>query len=61
MNNSLLIYGANGYSARLILEQLLKRNITPVLSGRNKDSIIQLAEKYKCDHRIFDLNDESVI
>lgn len=61
MNNNILLYGANGYSAGLILEKLLERNITPVLAGRNKDSIIPLADKYNCEHRIFDLNDESVI
>lgn len=32
----LLIYGANGYSAQLIVEELLSRNIKPILAGKNE-------------------------
>ena len=33
--NKLMIYGAGGYSAQLIIEELLKKGIRPILAGRN--------------------------
>ncbi|MCX7876790.1 MAG: saccharopine dehydrogenase NADP-binding domain-containing protein [Melioribacteraceae bacterium] len=59
--NSLLIYGANGYSAKLILNELLKFNIKPILAGRNKKEIIEIAENYKLDYKIFDLENFELI
>ncbi|MBS3944065.1 MAG: saccharopine dehydrogenase NADP-binding domain-containing protein [Melioribacter sp.] len=54
--NRLMVYGANGYSAQLIIEELIARGIKPVLAGRNLESIRSVAEKYLCDYRVFDLN-----
>lgn len=62
MNHSekkLMIYGANGYSAQLIIEELLKRGIKPVLSGRNREAVSSIAQKYSCEFRIFDLTGET--
>ncbi|MFA3783782.1 trans-acting enoyl reductase family protein [Melioribacteraceae bacterium 4301-Me] len=58
--NGLLIYGANGYTANLIINELLKRNIKPVLSGRNESAIKKLIEKYNLplSYKIFNLDDE---
>ena len=57
----IMVYGANGYSARLIIEELLLRKIKPILAGRNVIAIVQLANEYKCDYKIFNLDDENVI
>jgi short subunit dehydrogenase-like uncharacterized protein len=54
----LMVYGANGYSARLITEELQKKNIRPILAGRNEKEIKLLAALYKCEYRIFDLDDD---
>ncbi len=54
-----MIYGANGYSAQLIIEELLKRGIRPILAGRNEVTIRKLAKNYSCDYKIFDLSDDS--
>ncbi len=56
-NSKILLYGANGYSAKLILEKLIAKNVNPVLAGRNKDEISALAKKHQLAYRIFDLND----
>lgn len=59
---ALLIYGASGYSAQLIIEELVSRNMKPILAGRNETVIKPLAEKFNCSYKIFDLaNDEKVI
>lgn len=57
----LMIYGANGYSAQLIIEECLTKNIKPILAGRNVKSVQQLAQKYNCDFRTFDLSDDKVV
>jgi short subunit dehydrogenase-like uncharacterized protein len=59
--NKLMVYGANGYSAQLIIEELISKNIKPVLAGRNASRIIPLADKFKCEYRIFDLDNDELI
>ncbi|MFA7227399.1 MAG: saccharopine dehydrogenase NADP-binding domain-containing protein [Melioribacteraceae bacterium] len=64
MNNldpRLMVYGANGYSAQLIIEELIARKINPVLAGRNKEEVSSLAQKYNLEFKIFDLSDEKEI
>ena len=39
----LLIYGANGYTGKLIVERALARGLKPILSGRNAEAVGQLA------------------
>jgi short subunit dehydrogenase-like uncharacterized protein len=51
----LLIYGANGYTGHLIVEECLARGLRPILAGRRAESIAPLAEKYALDTRIFSL------
>lgn len=60
-NNKLMIYGANGYSAKLIIEELLSRGIKPVLAGRNHNEIIVLANNYSCAYEVFDLENEELL
>ncbi len=51
-----MVYGANGYSAQLIIEELIARGIKPILAGRNLESIRSVAEKFSCYYRVIDLN-----
>jgi len=60
-NKKLMVYGANGYSAKLIIEELLSRGIKPVIAGRDKEKIITLAEQYSCEYLVFGLEEESII
>ncbi len=57
----LMIYGANGYSARLIIDELIKKNIKPILAGRNEAALKQLADKYDCDYKSFDLSEDEKV
>src|SRR5260221_8106783 len=40
-----MIYGANGYTGRLIAQQAVARGLQPVLAGRNYESVLSLAAK----------------
>lgn len=53
-----MVYGANGYSAQLIIEELIQRGVKPILAGRNLEAIKDVAKKYSCHYKVFDLNDE---
>lgn len=57
----LMIYGANGYSAKLIIEELNSRGIKPILAGRNFNQIKTIAEHFKCEFKVFDLDDQDLI
>ncbi len=54
-HNEVLIYGANGYSAQLIVKELLDRGIKPVLAGRNSDKLKNIAQKLDCNFKVFEL------
>ena len=41
-----LLYGANGYTAQLIIKESLKAGIQPTLAGRTADKVKKVAEKY---------------
>ncbi len=54
---TVLIYGANGYSGALIAKEAAKQDLKPILAGRNKNKLSQLAEELDCEFRCFSLND----
>lgn len=54
-----LLYGANGYTAQLMLPLLRQYGLTPVLGGRSADKIEPLAREYGLAYRIFDLADQA--
>ncbi|MBL1215373.1 MAG: NAD(P)H-binding protein [Ignavibacteriae bacterium] len=56
-----MIYGANGYSAQLIIDELLKRGVKPILAGRNREAVEEIADKNNCEFRVFDLEDQNLI
>ena len=51
-----MLYGANGYTAKLILDLALKAGHRPVLAGRNRAAIEALAKQHDLPARIFDLD-----
>lgn len=61
MSNNVLLYGANGYTAKLILAELLKSRIDPILAGRNETEIRMIAEENKLAYRIFSLTNHNEI
>lgn len=57
----ILLYGANGYTAQLIIELMLKLNLKPILAGRTESKIKPIAMQYNLPYRIFDLNDADTL
>lgn len=58
---SILIYGANGYSGRLIVKVAAAQKLPIILAGRNYHNIKHLAAAYKLPFRVFDLQDSVAI
>lgn len=56
---SLLIYGAYGYTGRLIVDEALRRGIRPIVSGRDSDRLTGLAAPLGLEARPCSLQDES--
>jgi short subunit dehydrogenase-like uncharacterized protein len=51
-----LLYGAYGYTGRLIIEEALRRGHRPVLAGRDAAKLAVLAERNNLDWLALDLN-----
>jgi short subunit dehydrogenase-like uncharacterized protein len=56
IKGNLLLYGANGFSAKLILQELIKLELFPILAGRNFEEIKIIAKEHNLDFRVFNLN-----
>ncbi|MCS7237864.1 MAG: saccharopine dehydrogenase NADP-binding domain-containing protein [Thermoguttaceae bacterium] len=52
-----MIYGAGGFSGRLIAEEAVRRGHQPVLAGRRPESIYRLAERLGCRWMCFPLKE----
>ncbi len=59
--NNFLIYGANGYTGRLIVERAMELGYKPIIAGRNAKEITALAEEKGLEYRIFALDDSNEI
>ncbi|HEY2345388.1 MAG TPA: saccharopine dehydrogenase NADP-binding domain-containing protein [Xanthomonadaceae bacterium] len=55
-----MVYGANGYTGRLIAAEAVRRGLKPVLAGRS-DSVAKLADELGLEHRAFDLSDPAAV
>lgn len=56
-----MIYGASGYTGKLIARLAKERGLTPVLAGRSASSIDPLAKELGFSVRIFDLADPAEV
>lgn len=52
-----MIYGANGFTGRLIAREAKRKNLRPVLAGRRAAPIEALAAEFDLPWRSFDAND----
>lgn len=43
---SIVVFGATGYTGRLVIESLVRRDIRPVLAGRSADSLERMAIEF---------------
>jgi short subunit dehydrogenase-like uncharacterized protein len=56
-----MIYGANGYTGRLIARHAVERGLKPTLAGRNRESVARLATELGCPAASFDVKEPSKI
>ena len=61
MKPRLVVYGANGYTGRLIAQAAAQRGLAPVLAGRSREAVAALAAELRCESRAFDLSDPAGI
>jgi short subunit dehydrogenase-like uncharacterized protein len=52
-----MIYGANGYSGRLVAQEAKRQGLSPILAGRNAAAVEALATEVALPWRAFDLSD----
>ena len=60
MSNQWMIYGANGYTGRLCVQEAIRRGEQPILAGRNSEAVQAIARQFSLPHRIFSLADEGL-
>ena len=57
LDGTILIYGATGYTGRLIAKAASDRGARPILAGRNRDKVKSVAEPLGLSARAFGLGD----
>lgn len=57
MQNTFLLYGANGYTGELIARHAHEYNLQPILAGRREEALLPLAAKLNLPYKVVDLND----
>jgi len=61
MQNSFLLYGANGYTGELVARYASQYNLQPILAGRREEVLKPLAEKLNFSYKVFDVNDSPAL
>jgi len=61
LNGTILIYGATGYTGKLIAKAAVVRGSRPILAGRNLDKVKAVAEPLGLTARALDLGDPAHI
>jgi saccharopine dehydrogenase (NAD+, L-lysine-forming) len=56
-----LLYGATGYTGRLIARRAVAQGQRPVLAGRNAAKVVPFAAELGLEHRVFDLSEPTAI
>jgi short subunit dehydrogenase-like uncharacterized protein len=52
---SWMIYGANGYTGELVAREAVRRGLSPILAGRNAETVARLARELGLQSRAFPL------
>lgn len=55
--NDILIYGAYGYTGKLIVQEAVDRGLKPILSGRNRLKLVELAKEYDLPAVVVELHE----
>ncbi len=56
--NNLLIYGAYGYTGRLIVSECLKHGINPLIAGRNAEKTKDFADKHDLEYDVLEVSEK---
>jgi short subunit dehydrogenase-like uncharacterized protein len=56
MTGQILVYGANGFTGRLIVREAVRRGLHPILAGRNGDAVREIAGAEGLPFRVFSLD-----
>lgn len=56
-----MIYGANGYTGKLVVEEAVRRGLRPVLAGRSAAALEPMAQKHGLPVRAFALDNEQAL
>ncbi|BBB01252.1 hypothetical protein RVR_8563 [Actinacidiphila reveromycinica] len=56
-----LLYGATGYTGRLIARRAVTQGLRPVLAGRNAAKLVPFAAELGLEHRVFDLSEPAAV
>lgn len=60
MTTKILIYGAYGYTGKLITKEAYKQSLKVHLAGRSEESLKKLANVYNFDYTVINLNEEKL-
>ena len=61
MAADLVIYGAYGYTGSLIAETAVDRGLAPILAGRNRERLTDLAQTLDCAHEVVALDESQAL
>ncbi len=61
MSSGWMIYGANGYTGELIAREATGRGLAPLLAGRSRQPVAELAGQLGLQHRCFGLDEPAVV
>jgi len=61
MSTNWLIYGAYGYTGRLVAAEAKRRGMAPVLAGRREKPLAHLAKELGLDYAVIDLDDANAL
>lgn len=57
MDDRILIYGANGFTGQLLVEEAVRLGLEPVLAGRSGREVRRLASRHGLEYRIASLSE----
>jgi hypothetical protein len=57
-----LVYGASGHTGRFVVDELLRRGLTPVPAGRSAERLAAVSPRHAAlDHRVVSLDDPDLL
>ncbi len=59
--SQVLIYGANGYTGRLVIREAVAKGLRPIVSGRNAAELHALGAEHSLDVRVASLDDAAAM